>query len=118
MRTKSKKPGKQRKYLYNAPLHRRQKMMGTLLSDDLQEKIGRRNLSLRKGDTVKVLRGDFKGHEGRVEKVDLKTYRVFVEGVNRSKADGTKRFYPVSSSNLQIIKLELKDEKRKKGMER
>jgi large subunit ribosomal protein L24 len=118
MNTQSKKPRKQRKYLFNAPLHRRQKMMGARLSDDLQEKIGRRTLPLRKGDSVKVMRGDFKGHEGRVEKVDLKAYRVFVEGVNRSKADGTKRFYPISPSNLQILKLEGKDERRKKGTER
>lgn len=75
----SKQPRKQRKYIYEAPLHARRKMMSANLSRELREEYGRRSLPLRKGDKVEVLRGDFKGHEGKVEKVDLKRYRVYVE---------------------------------------
>ena len=42
----------------------------------------RAKLHLSKGDTVRVMRGDDKGKEGKVLRVFLKTGRVLVEGVN------------------------------------
>jgi large subunit ribosomal protein L24 len=39
-------------------------------------------LHVSKGDTVRVMRGDDKGKEGKVLRVFLKTGRVVVEGVN------------------------------------
>ncbi len=115
---KSSQPRKQRKFLYNAPLHKRQKLMSATLSKELREKYGIRSLPVRKGDTVEVMRGDFKGTKGKVEKVDLKRYRVYVQGVTIRKADGTERFYPIHPSNLRIIKLNLEDKWRKKIIER
>ncbi len=115
---KSRQPRKQRKFLYNAPLHKRQKLMSATLSRELREKYGIRSLPVRKGDTVEVMRGDFKGHKGKVEKVDLKRYRVYVQGVTIRKADGSERFYPLHPSNLRIIKLNLEDKWRKKIIER
>ncbi len=108
----TKQPRKQRKRIYDAPLHRRQKFCGARLAEDLQEEFGRRTLGVRKGDTVEVMRGDFKGHRGRVEKVNLISARLFVEGVTVPKADGSEKFYPIHPSNVMLVKLELKDEKR------
>jgi large subunit ribosomal protein L24 len=88
------------------------------LSDELREEYGKKSIPVRKGDTVKIMRGDFVGHEGKVEKVNLKKGRIYVEGVTVRKADGTERFYPIHPSNVKIIKLEMKDEERRKALER
>src|ERR671933_382884 len=45
-------------------------------------KAERQTVHVRKGDTVRVMRGDDKGKTGRVMKVFTKTGRVLVEGVN------------------------------------
>jgi large subunit ribosomal protein L24 len=42
----------------------------------------RANLHVAKGDTVRVVRGDDKGKEGKIIRVYRKTSRVVVEGVN------------------------------------
>ena len=108
----SKQPRKQRKALYTAPLHIRRKIMSANLSKDLRADIGKRSLPIRVGDKVQVVRGDFKGHEGKVESVDAKRYKVTVEGVTLSKPDGNAVFLPIHPSNLMIIEADLKDERR------
>jgi len=116
--TKSKQPRKQRRALYNAPLHVRQKLVSAPLSPELREKFGVRNLPVRTGDKVRVMRGDFKGHEGKVVKVDLRRLRIFVEGVTIKKADGTPVFRPIHPSKVMIIELNLKDPWRRRILER
>jgi len=116
--TRSKKPSKQRKALYNAPLHLRHKFMTAKLSDELAEKYGVKRLPVRKGDTVKILRGDWRGHEGKVVEVDLKRGRIFVEGVQVKKADGTLVYYPIHPSKVIITKLDLSDKYRMRIIER
>ena len=105
-------PRKQRKALYTAPLHIRRKIMSANLSKDLREDIGKRSLPIRVGDKVQVVRGDFKGHEGKVESIDAKRYKVTVEGVTLSKPDGNAVLLPIHPSNLMIIEADLKDERR------
>lgn len=114
----SKQPGKQRKALYNAPLHKRQGLLSALLDEKLRAANKRRSLPVRKGDTVQLMRGDYRGHRGKVVKVKLKGGKLFIEGVTVQKADGSERFYPVHPSNVKIVKLEEKDEKRKKAIKR
>ncbi len=115
--TSSIKPGKQRKALFNAPLHLK-KMLSAPLSPDLREKYGIKRLPVRKGDTVRIMRGDWKGHEGKVVRVDIKRVRIFIEGVQRKKADQTPVYYPIHPSKVMIIKLDLSDKWRKKIIER
>ncbi|WP_297067747.1 50S ribosomal protein L24 [Thermococcus sp.] len=114
MRLNTKQPKKQRKFLYRAPLHLRGKFMSAPLSRDLRERYNVRNLPIREGDKVRIVRGDFKGKEGKVMDVDLKRYRIHVEGVTQKKVDGTEVFYPVHPSNVIITDLNLEDEKREK----
>ena len=45
----------------------------------------RMKLNVSKGDTVRVMRGEDKGKEGKIIRVFLKTGRVLVEGVNMVK---------------------------------
>ena len=108
-------PRKQRKARYNAPAHARGKYLSATLSKDLREKIGKKSLPLRSGDKVRVLRGDFKGHEGEVLEVDYGSYKVTIEEVTLSKPDGTAVFLPVDPSNLMIIDADTKDDRRIKN---
>ncbi len=117
MATKTKKPKKQRKRFFNAPNHRRAKIMSVHLSPELREKYGRRSVPIRTGDTVRVLRGDHKGVEGKVIRVDRKNYRVFIENIYRENSRGERVNIPIHYSNLMIIDLDLSDEWRRKKLE-
>jgi large subunit ribosomal protein L24 len=112
----SKRPGKQRKYLAKAPLHLRTKLMSVNLTKELRKKISKRNITLRKGDTVKVTSGKFKGKTGKVTKVDLKRLNVTIDGVQVKKMDGSKVNVKLRPSTLQITELNLDDKKRIKNM--
>ncbi len=114
----SKKPRKQRKYLYNAPLHIRKNFLSANLSKELRKKYSIRSLSLRKGDKVKVMRGQFKKHNGSIVDVDRKNIKVYIDGCQVVKKDGTKVNVPIHPSNLQIIELNLDDKKRRRILER
>ena len=115
---RSKQPRKQRKYRYNAPLHIKQKFMRAHLSKELRKKYNRRSLGLKKGDKVKIVRGQFKKKTGKVDKVDLKENYVYITGIEITKKDGTKAFYPLQPSNLMITELNLDDKKRQKILDR
>jgi len=114
----STKPRKQRKYRENSPLHAKQKLMHVHLSKELREKHGKRNILLRKGDKVKVLRGQFRKQAGKVEKIDLKKNKVIIENIQHVRKDGTKSPYPQNPTNLMIIELSIEDKKRRKAVER
>lgn len=117
----SRKARKQRRRLHQAPLHRRGKLLQAHLSSRYLEdpKVRYpRSLPVREGDTVRVLRGDQKGHEGKVTEVDRRGLRVFVDGVTVAKADGTEVKRPVHPSNLLITKLNLDDPRRRRLIER
>ena len=114
----SKKPGKQRKYRANSPLHTKQKFVHSHLSRELIKKYGKRSIGLRKGDKVKIMRGQFKKQEGKIENIDLKKARVFVSDVEVAKKDGTKKMLPLDPSKLLITELNLDDKFRQKILER
>ena len=116
--TISSQPRKQRRTLYNAPLHLRRKMMTAPLSHELREKHGIKRLPVRKGDEVRILRGQYAGMEGKVNRVDLRKMRIYIDGVTRERADGTPVFVPIHPSKVEIIKLDLSDKKRKEIIER
>ena len=108
-------PRKQRKARYNAPAHTRGKYLSASLSKELREKVGKKSLPVKSGDKVRVVRGDFKGHEGEVLTVDYTSYKVTIEEVTLAKPDGTNAFLPVDPSNLVIIDADLKDDRRIKN---
>ena len=114
----SKQPRKQRKARFQAPLHVRHKLMGVTLSEELRERYETRSLPVKKGDTVLVMRGDFKEQEGKVEKVDLKHYRLLIDGVSVQKPDGNQIYHPVHPSNVMMVELDLEDEERNQVLER
>ncbi|MDH7593920.1 MAG: 50S ribosomal protein L24 [Methanomicrobiales archaeon] len=112
--TDSIQPRKQHKARYNAPKHLQSRFLTAPLSDDLRSKYGKRRARVVKGDTVKVLRGDFRGQEGLVDDLDQKRSVLFIHGVSVTKADGTEVSRPVNASNVCITKMNMKDPLRKK----
>lgn len=113
-----KAPRKQRKQLYNAPAHLRHKLMAAPLSPQLTASKTVKTLPVRKGDTVRIMRGDNKGFEGKISRVDLKNYRIYLEGLTREKVDGTAIFLPVHPSKVMIKNLNLNDKWRKAIVDR
>lgn len=109
-------PRKQRKMLYQAPLHVRYKHFGAPLSPSLKASHQLNSVSVRTGDTVKIMRGDRKGIEGKVTKVDRKKYRLFVEGVTREKVDGSTVLVPIHPSKVMITNLNLDDKWRRESL--
>lgn len=108
----SKQPRKQRKYLANAPLHTRHKFLNANLSKSLREKYDKRSLPLRKGDEVLVMRGSFKNKKAKVSSINPKQTLVILEGIQRTKRDGTKVNVYFHPSSLQITSLNIEDKKR------
>jgi large subunit ribosomal protein L24 len=101
----SKQVRKQRKYRANAPLHLRKRFLSSNLSKELRQKYGRRNVTLRKGDKVTVMRGSFHGKTGKVGNVNFKRTRITIEGIQRQKKDGTKINVYFHPSKVQIIEV-------------
>ena len=115
---KTTKPGKQRKRMHQAPLNERYRRFSAPLSPKLEEKRNTNSVPVRTGDTVKIMRGDRKGFEGKVSRVDRKKYRIFVDGATREKVDGTTTLIPIHPSKVMITRLNLDDKWRRKVLER
>ncbi len=114
----SKQRRKQRKYRYNAPLHIKHKLLSAHLSKELIKKYKKRSFPVRKDDFVKITRGQYKGKTGKVIKVFLNKNKVHIDGIQRTKINGSKVYIPIHVSNLQIFELNLSDKLRIKSLER
>lgn len=114
---KSIKSRKQRKELFNAPIHKRRKWISAHLEENLLLKYDKRGVPVIKGDTVRVMRGSFKGHEDRVVHVNIRRRQVEIEGMTMTKADNKKIAKPIHASNLMITKLNLTDKWRRSKLE-
>lgn len=113
----SSKPSKQRKLRALLAVKSPSKLMAAHLSKQLREKYGRRSVPVRVGDTVKVLRGEYRGITAKVIRVDRRRQFVYLENVTRKKADGTNVNVPVHVSNVMLVSLDLGDEYRRKLLE-
>jgi len=114
----STKPGKQRRELYNAPLHKKRNFISAHMEEKLLLKYDKRAIPVVKGDTVRVMRGAFRGHEDKVAKVIVKKRFLEIEGLMMAKADGNKIAKPIHPSNVMITKLNLTDKWRRRKLER
>jgi large subunit ribosomal protein L24 len=112
------KTRKQRKMLFNRPQHQKRKAISAHLVEELLLKYDKRSLPVIKGDTVKVMRGSYKGHEDKIAQVDVKKRALEIEGITMTKADGNKIAKPIHPSNVIITKLNLTDKWRRKKFER
>jgi large subunit ribosomal protein L24 len=104
--------------IYRAVNNVRNKQIGAALSKQLRQKYQRRSIRIVKGDTVKILRGEYKGIDGKVTKISLEKNSIAVEGVQREKLKGGKIDLYIHSSNTVITSLNTEDNWRTKKLER
>merc|ERR1711977_521563 len=104
---------KQRKRQFTAPSHIRRKLMSAPLSKDLRAKYGVRSMPIRKDDEVQVLRGHYKGQQvGKVVQCYRKKFVVYIERIQREKANGATVYVGIHPSKVSIVKLKMdKDRK-------
>jgi len=84
-------------------------MVTAPLSEQLRDRYKRRSLPIRKGDTVKILRGDFAGLEGKVIDINRVECRIFIEGVTRERVSGQQVKIGVHPSKVVVMNLDLGD---------
>src|ERR1051325_120311 len=94
------------------PKHVRDKSICSTLTDDLRKQYNRRSIRVIKGDTVRVMRGEYTGIEGKVEKVNTRRGTLSIEGVQREKVRGGNVKVQIHSSNVRVSGLNLDDKYR------
>ncbi|MFW9955322.1 MAG: 50S ribosomal protein L24 [Candidatus Thorarchaeota archaeon] len=106
-------PRKQRNLIHKSPLHTHKSMLKCRLDEFLREEYPVRSLVPKKGDLVRIMRGQFRDTEGKITRVDYTKIRVFVDSATTTKSDGKEALIPVHPSNLLLVKLELDDERKR-----
>ncbi|BFZ23302.1 hypothetical protein BsWGS_26341 [Bradybaena similaris] len=102
---------------FNAPSHIRRKIMSSPLSKELRQKYNVRSMPM-KDDEVTVVRGHYKGQQtGKMTQVYRKTFVVYIERIQREKANGATVHIGIHPSKVVIVQLKL-DKDRKKILER
>jgi large subunit ribosomal protein L24 len=92
--------------------HQIDKMLGAPLADELREQYKKRTMRIVKGDSVMVVRGEYKGRGGKVEDVDTERGTLHIEGMQREKIRGGQVKVPIHASNVKITALKLEDKRR------
>ena len=91
--------------IFQATLQTKSKQLGANLSKDLQKKYGKKSARVVEGDSVTILRGEFKGVDGKVSKISTQKTSVAIEGVKKEKTKGDKFDVYIHTSNLVITSL-------------
>ena len=79
--------------------------MSASLSKDLRKKHGVRSLPVRKDDEVVVVRGNHKGHKGKVIQCHRKRFAIHIDKLTKNKANGAPYQIPIHPSNVSIVKV-------------
>ena len=103
--------------LFQATLQTRSKQMGSALSKDLQKKYGKKSARVVEGDSVSILRGEFKGVDGKISKISTQKSSVAIDGVKKEKTKGDKFDVYIHTSNLVITSLNSDDKWRMAKLE-
>ena len=103
--------------LFQATLQTRSKQMGSALSKDLQKKYGKKSARVIEGDSVTILRGEFKGVDGKISKISTQKSSVAIDGVKKEKTKGDKFDVYIHTSNLVITSLNSSDKWRMAKLE-
>lgn len=105
-------PKKQRNLIYKSPLHSHKNMLKCRLDEFLREEYSMRSIVPKKGDLVRIMRGQFRDTEGKIVRINYSKIRIFVDSATTTKADGKEVQIPMHPSNLMLVKLELDDERK------
>jgi len=88
------------------------------LSKDLRKKYPRRSARIMINDTVKVMRGEYKGLSGKVAKISTESNSIAIEGNKKEKLKGEKIDVYIHSTNMVITSLNTDDKWRLKILEK
>ena len=95
--------------IYQATFQTRSKQLGSALSKDLQKKYSKKSTRAIEGDSITILRGEFKGVSGKITKISKEKTSVTVEGVKKEKTKGDKFDVYIHTSNLVVTALNTSD---------
>merc|ERR1712098_25186 len=103
---------KSRKAHFSAPSSVKRKIMSANLNKDSRKKYNVKSMPIRKDDEVVVVRGQYRGREGKVIQVYRKKYVIHIERVTREKGNGSTVNVGIHPSNVMITKLKLDKDRR------
>ena len=87
------------------------------LKDNLRQQYKRRSVRIIKGDSVKVMRGEYVDVEGKVEKVNTERGTLSIEGIQREKVRGGNVKVQIHASNVIVTSLHLDDKRRQSHLQ-
>jgi large subunit ribosomal protein L24 len=103
--------------LIHVSKHMRDRSIAAHLGDNLRQQYRLRSYRVIKGDTVRVVRGEYSGIEGKVESVDTMTGGLAIEGIQREKVRGGNVKVRIHSSNVMITNMNLDDKYRQERLQ-
>ncbi|KAL0079323.1 translation protein SH3-like domain-containing protein [Phycomyces blakesleeanus] len=105
---------KSRKAHFTAPSSIRRKIMSAPLSKELREKHSARSIPVRKDDEVMVVRGTYKGREGKIVQVYRKKWVIHIDRVTREKVNGAT--VPIGIHPSKVVVTNLKIDKSRQAI--
>ena len=113
------KPTKVRNHqIYRAMNQVVNKQICAPISKELRKKYSRRSIRIMVDDTVKVVRGEYKGLTGKITKIAIESSGVAIEGNKKEKLKGDKIDVYIHSTNMIITSLNTDDKWRLKILEK
>jgi len=103
--------------IYRAPYAVRSKQVSGPLSKELRKKYGKRSIRLSLDDSVRIIRGEYKGIDGKITKISVAKGCIAIEGIKKEKLKGEKIDVYIPSSNILITSLNTDDHWRKSKLE-
>jgi len=103
--------------IYRATYQTKSKQLGSALSKNLHKKYGKRSVRVIEGDSITIVRGEFKGVEGKISKISTQKSSVAIEGIKKEKTKGDKFDVYIHTSNLVVTSLNTGDKWRTARLE-
>ncbi len=103
--------------IYRASHVTKSKQISSPLSKELQKKFSKKSVRVVEGDSIKIVRGEFKGVDGKVAKISVQNSSIAIEGVKKEKTKGEKFDVYVHSSNVVVTSLSSDDKWRTSKLE-
>ena len=98
--------------------HNRDASIAAHLDDNLNKQYSLRSYRVIKGDTVRIMRGEYSGIEGKVESVNTIRGTLAIEGIQREKVRGGNVKVKIHSSNVLISNFNMDDKYRQNRLQR
>ena len=97
------------KQIYYATMQTASAQLSSLLSANLRKKYSKKSVRVKEGDSVKVIRGEFTGVDGKITKVSSADGGLTIEGVKKEKLKGEKYDVYIHTSNIEVTGLNTDD---------